>query len=213
MKYFFVFFLGISILSSSLNLHFSEHHVENLRSLKEDKMETKNQLNLSDNLPDLKYEPLTKDDRLKFDPLEVYRMVEGILLGLKFTDYDQLLSCIEDFNSIGGDIAIIIAYIEYIEGSKSVTYIIYAIGKIFETLGEIFDLIEPCAGIQDDMYLHYLIKKIKETNIEQVAIKILIQGGPIYIDLINIGKDYKNHDYQSVGLDIGDIAYQILVVP
>jgi len=146
----------------------------------------------------------------KFSPQDSYNMTYGILKGLKFTDVDALMKCFKDCPDIYNDILEIIALLQNID-IKHIQELIEALSKIFELVSKILISVDPCANVEDSQRIHEIIEKLKELDLQKVATNIVLHGGKILLDILDLPKEQAKGNYYKLGFDLGDIVELILL--
>ena len=137
-------------------------------------------------------------------------MTYGILKGLKFTDVDALMKCFKDCPDIYNDILEIIALLQNID-IKHIQELIEALSKIFELVSKILISVDPCANVEDSQRIHEIIEKLKELDLQKVATNIVLHGGKILLDILDLPKEQAKGNYYKLGFDLGDIVELILL--
>ena len=148
---------------------------------------------------------------LQFGPDDAYKFVKGLLTGLRFPNVDILMKCIDDVPNIYKDIIKLIELIQHID-IKHLSDLIKAIQEIFDIVSDIIIAVKPCADIPDSEYIQYIITKMKNISIPDVALNIILHGGQLLKDLQDIVVSYQTGDFGKLGSDIGDFFYEIVLV-
>lgn len=146
----------------------------------------------------------------KFSPQDSYNLTYGILKGLRFSDVDALMKCYKDFPDIYQDIVEIVALLQNID-IKHIQELIEALSQIFELVSKILMSVDPCANVKDSKRIHEIIAQLQQLNLEKVVANILLHGGIILFDIMDLPTEFNKGNYYKFGYDIGDLVTQILL--
>ena len=120
------------------------------------------------------------------------------------------MKCIDKVPDIYTELIEIVQIFENIDW-RNLNLIIQGITKIFDLSQIILNAIKPCADPQDLAYLEKIIEDIKTANIPEIVLHIVLHGGPIMKDLLDLSNAYQKQDYYKVGYDMGDLGYQVII--
>ena len=143
---------------------------------------------------DFVYNVLLVNVQIRFGPDDIYNLVKGLLLGLRFPDVDPLMKWINNVPDIYNDIVDIINLLEHID-FKHLTNLIEAISKILTLVSGILKDLEPCASGPNSDYLHKVIKAFANADIVKIAMNILLNGGQVLKDILDAISSFNKNDF------------------
>lgn len=147
---------------------------------------------------------------LKFGPTDAYKLIEGLLKGLRFNNTDQLMKCVDDVPDIYSEVEEIIQLIEHID-FRHIDQLIEAISKIFDLVSKILNALSPCADLKDSERLKQIIQLLKKVSIYEIAVNLLIHGGQLLKDFEDLPKEYRAGNFSQFGYDLGDIINELVL--
>ena len=151
-----------------------------------------------------------KNDNIGFDYHDLEAFGFGVLRGLKLEDnVDDIIRCL--YNDAFEYLLLLqelLTDLEHID-IKHLSILIDAVKKIFEIVELLLKDLKPCS--KDVKKIEKFIYELEHENPEEIALRVLLHGGKILQDLVNIPKAWEQKDYLNLGIDIGDFCYLTLV--
>ena len=139
-----------------------------------------------------------------FTPDDTYKLVLGVLIGMKFPDTDSAMKCIHDIPDLYYEIEEAIDLIETLD-FKNIQKLIQGIALLLQDVMTILNGIKPCYS--DSEYLDFIISKLQNINVYDLVLKMLIQSSKLYQTIKLAIQDWNKKDYKAFGEDLGTFFY------